>query len=66
MVSAFDVELLYMAEKVGANLKEVEVKWRDEDTSTGKQRNFVKESVDMLKQILMVKMNDSAGKYEKI
>jgi len=66
VVSAFDVELLYMAEKVGANLKEVEVKWRDEDTSTGKQRNFVKESVEMLKQILMVKMNDFAGKYEKI
>jgi len=66
VVSAFDVELLYMAEKVGANLKEVEVKWRDEDISTGKQRNFVKESVEMLKQILMVKMNDLAGKYEKI
>ena len=66
VVSAFDVELLFMAEKIGANLKEVEVKWRDEDTSTGKQRNFVKESVDMLKQILMVKMNDLSGKYEKI
>lgn len=66
VVSAFDVELLYMAEKVGAKLKEVEVKWRDEDTSTGKQRNFVKESSDMLKQIVMVKMNDLAGKYEKI
>jgi len=66
VVSAFDVELLFMAEKIGANLKEVEVKWRDEDTSTGKKRNFVKESVDMLKQILMVKMGDLAGKYEKI
>src|SRR3989339_671846 len=49
VVSAFDVELLYMAEKVGANLKEVEVSWRNEDTSTGKQRNFIKESIDMFK-----------------
>jgi len=55
-----------MAEKVGANLKEVEVSWRNEDTSTGKQRNFIKESIDMFKQIVMVKMNDLAGKYEKI
>jgi len=66
VVSAYDVELLYMAEKVGATLMEVEVRWRNEDTSTGKQRNFVKESVDMLKQIVLVKMNDLAGKYEKI
>ena len=66
VVSAFDVELLYMAEKIGANLKEVDVKWRDEDTSTGKDRNFIKESSDMLKQIIMVKMNDLAGKYENI
>jgi len=66
VVSAYDVELLYMAEKIGASLKEVQVKWRNEDTSTGKQRNFFKESGDMLKQIIMVKMNDIVGKYEKI
>lgn len=66
VVSAFDVELLFMAEKIGAQLKEVDVRWRDEDISTGKQRNFVKESTDMLKQIVMVKMNDLRGKYEKI
>ncbi len=66
VVSAFDVELLFMAEKLGSKLKEVDVKWRDEDVSKGKDRNFVKESVDMLKQIIMVRMNDADGKYEKI
>ena len=65
-VSAFDVELLFMAEKIRAKLKEVEVKWKDEDTSTGKKRNFIKESTDMLKQILQVKINDMSGKYDKI
>ncbi len=65
-VSAFDVELLFMAQKTGADLKEVPVIWKDEDTSTGKKRNFVKESVDMLKQIVQVKMNDISGKYDKI
>lgn len=62
-VSAFDVELLFLAEKLGYKLKEVTVEWQDEDTSTGKSRNFMKESTDMLKQILRVKMNDLSGKY---
>lgn len=65
-VSAFDVELLFMAEKTGSKLKEVSVNWKDEDTSTGKKRNFIKESKDMLKQIVKVKMNDISGKYDKI
>lgn len=65
-VSAFDVELLFMSEKIGSKLKEVSVIWKDEDTSTGKNKNFVKESVDMLKQILQVKINDLKGKYDKI
>jgi glycosyltransferase involved in cell wall biosynthesis len=65
-VSAFDVELLFMAEKTGAKLKEIPVIWKDEDTSTGKNRNFIKVSSDMLKQILQVKMNDMSGKYDKI
>jgi len=64
-VSAFDVELLFMAEKYGHKLKEVDVIWQDEDTSTGKQKNFVKESLDMLKQILQVKINDLSGKYDQ-
>ena len=65
-VSAFDVELLFMAEKIGSKLKEVEVNWKDEDTSTNKSRNFIKESKDMLKQILQVKLNDLSGKYDQI
>ena len=50
-VSAFDVELLFLAEKKGYQLKEVDVSWQDEDISTSKGKNFIKESTDMLKQI---------------
>ena len=63
-VSAFDVELLFLAEKQGAKLKEVEVFWQDEDVSTTKSKNFINESLDMLKQILAVKRNDMQGKYD--
>jgi dolichyl-phosphate beta-glucosyltransferase len=63
-VSAFDVELLFLAEKFDYKLKEVDVNWKDEDTSTGKGKNFVNESFDMLKQILQVKINDLSGKYD--
>lgn len=64
-VSAYDVELLFLAEKFGSRLKEVDVIWNDEDTSTGKNKNFITESADMLKQILRVKLNDLQGKYDQ-
>lgn len=63
-VSAFDVELLFLAEKAGYKLNEVEVDWRDRDVSTGKSKNFFTESVDMLKQIITVKVNDLKGLYQ--
>lgn len=65
-VSAFDVELLFMAQKAGYKIKEVRVKWQDEDISDTKDRGkkFVKESIDMLKQILMVRLNWLKGKYK--
>lgn len=62
-VSAFDVELLFLAQKRGYHLKEVDVTWKDTDTSTNKGKNFFKESADMLKQILRVKLNDLNGQY---
>jgi len=64
-VSAFDVELLFLAEKFGYQLKEVDVLWKDEDTSSSKQRGFVSESIDMLLQITQVKINDLSGKYDQ-
>lgn len=64
-VSAFDVELLFLSEKYGSKLKEVDVAWQDEDTSTNKDKRFIKESTDMLKQILQVKLNDLKGIYDQ-
>lgn len=62
-VSAFDVELLFLAEKAGYKLKEVDVEWSQQDISTGKGNKLVKESIDMLQQIITVKLNDLKGFY---
>lgn len=63
-VTAYDVEMLFLARKRGVAIKEVRVAWQDEDTSVGKSRNFVKESLEMLFEILRVRVNDLLGKYD--
>jgi len=62
-VGAFDVELLFIAQKRGYRIAEVPVVWRDKDIATGKQRKFFKESLEMFKEILRVKLNDLRGYY---
>jgi len=62
-VTAYDVELLHLAKKLKAKIKEVPVIWKNEDTSLGKSRNFIKESIEMLFEILRVRINDTLGKY---
>ena len=66
-VSAFDVELLFMAEKWDYKIKEVEVNWKNEDISDTKGDNnsrFKKESLNMIQEIIRVKKNDLRGLYE--
>ena len=62
-VSAFDVELLFLAQKMGYQIKEVPVKWQDRDVAQGKNKNFFRESINMLQEILRVKINDLLGRY---
>lgn len=65
-VTAFDVELLFMCEKTGNKIKEIEVLWKNEDISDSKDRKFVKESLDMFKQISKVFINNIKGKYKDL
>jgi dolichyl-phosphate beta-glucosyltransferase len=62
-VTSFDVELLFLAEKFGYKIKEVKVTWKDRDISKGKKKSYLKESREMLLQILRVKINDLKGLY---
>ena len=63
-VGAFDVELLFIAQKQGYRIAEVLVEWQDKDIAQGKQRKFFKESWEMLKEILRVKLSDLRGYYD--
>ena len=65
-VSSWDVEFLHLLKKKGYKIKEVNVRWNDEDISTSKgsaMQKYIKESKSMAKQIVKVKMNDIKGVY---
>lgn len=62
-VTAYDVEMLFLAKKFHEKIKEVRVEWKDEDIALGKKRNFLKESAEMLFEIMRVRANDILGKY---
>jgi dolichyl-phosphate beta-glucosyltransferase len=64
-VTAYDVELLFVAEKLGHRLKEVPVAWQQEDVARGKEKSFVRESREMLGEVLRVKWNDRRGVYNR-
>jgi len=62
-VGAWDVELLFIAQKRGYKIAEVPIEWRDLDVAEGKERKFFNESKEMLKEIIRVKWNDLRGAY---
>lgn len=63
-VGAFDVELLFLAQKQGYKIAEVAIQWQDQDVASGKGRKFFQESQEMLAEILRVKFNDLLGRYQ--
>lgn len=67
-VSAYDVEMLFIADKMGYKIKEVPVLWQDEDTSTTKgdsNAKYFKESKRMAAEVWRVFTNNLQGLYEK-
>ncbi|MBN1169249.1 glycosyltransferase [Candidatus Woesebacteria bacterium] len=66
-VTSYDVELLQILKKMGCKIKEVKVKWNDEDKSGSKGGNisrYLRESKEMFMQILRVKLNEINGYYD--
>ncbi len=63
-VTAFDVELLFLAEKHGGRIAEVPVSWSDRDIARGKNKSYWSESKEMAEQVLRVKLNDLRGLYD--
>lgn len=60
VTSGFDVELLYLAEKMGYKIKEVPVRWLYVET---RRVNPVKDSVDGVLELVRIKQNALNGKY---
>jgi dolichyl-phosphate beta-glucosyltransferase len=69
-VSAYDVELLYLFERAGYEIKEIEVEWQNRDESdtkdqTGEMARYLKESLEMAKEVMRVRRNQIKGLYDE-
>ncbi|MDQ3009064.1 MAG: glycosyltransferase family 2 protein [bacterium] len=60
---AFDVELLFLARKLGILIEEVPITWKHYDTD---RVDPVKDSLRMLKDIIRVRIAYAQGKYAKL
>ena len=60
MVTGFDVEVLYLAQKAGIKIKEVPVEWRYGNET---KVNPLKDSWRNFRDVVMVRWNDLRGKY---
>ncbi len=58
--AAFDLEFLFLAQKYGMKIKEVPVTWRHVET---KNVNFVKDSLESLRDIFKIKFYEVLKKY---
>lgn len=61
LVTAFDVELLFIAKKHGHKIKEVPIIWHHVATT---RVNPIKDSLRMLRDVLKVRFNDLKGVYK--
>ncbi|MDE3089773.1 MAG: glycosyltransferase family 2 protein [Chloroflexota bacterium] len=61
MVTAYDVEVLFLGQKLGFKIKEVPVEWR---YGTESKVNPLKDSWRNFRDVVMVRWNDLRGKYD--
>ena len=61
MVTAYDVEVLFLGQKLGEQIKEVPVEWR---YGTESKVNPLKDSWRNFRDVLMVRWNDWKGLYD--
>lgn len=61
MVTGFDVELLYLARKLGYRIAEVGIQWH---YAPGSKVNPVQDTLRMISDVLKVRINDRRGYYD--
>jgi dolichyl-phosphate beta-glucosyltransferase len=70
-VTAYDVELLFLFEKAGYQIKEVDVIWSNRDVSNTKSQGgdlsrYLNESIQMAREVSRVKSNQVRGTYDDL
>ncbi len=70
-VTAYDVELLFLLQKAGCRIKEVAVDWRNRDCSdtkgpSGELARYLHESVEMIQEVMRIKLNQWRGVYDDV
>ncbi|MBW2991398.1 glycosyltransferase family 2 protein [Candidatus Woesearchaeota archaeon] len=58
---SFDIELLFIAKKMGCRIKEAPVKWVDK---AGSKLNPLKDSISMFLDLIRLRINNLKGRYE--
>jgi dolichyl-phosphate beta-glucosyltransferase len=61
--AGFDVELLFLAQKLGFTIKEVPVEWLYVES---RRVNPLKDSLEAISDLLTIKLNDLSGKYKNL
>ncbi|GIW62365.1 MAG: glycosyl transferase [Patescibacteria group bacterium] len=61
VTAGFDLEFLYIASKLGYKIKEIPVEWKHVET---RNVNFLKDSIESLKDILTIKLYSLKGYYK--
>lgn len=61
LVTAFDVELLFLAKKSGYKIKEVPIAWHHVSTT---RVNPIKDSFRMFRDVVKIRLNDLKGVYQ--
>ena len=57
---SFDVEILFIAQKMGMDIKELGICW---SYNEGSKIRLIKDSISMLKDLCLVRWNSLTGKY---
>lgn len=61
VTSGFDVELLFIAEKMGYKIKEVPVSWLYVES---RRVNVIRDSIEGLRELLSIRINNTKGIYD--
>ncbi len=63
VTAGFDLEVLYVARKLGYKIAEVSVDWHDKGERGDSAVAPIKDSISGLRDLLMVRLNALQGKY---